>query len=50
LPKTVISTFKLNASLTEIVEILESNFGNIKRGEAFIKVSYTMKQGQMETV
>ena len=49
LPRKVLATLKASASMTEIIETLESNFGNIRSGEALMEEFYTMKQGKKET-
>lgn len=50
LPRKVLATLKASASMTEIIETLESNFGNIRSGEALMEEFYTMKQGKKETL
>ena len=50
MPRKVLATLKASTSMAEIIETLESYFGNIRSGEALMEEFYTMKQGKKETL
>lgn len=47
-PRKVLATLRSSATTTEILDTLESNYGNIRSGESLMEEFYTAKQGKDE--